>query len=349
MSILDQALSVPILGQLTYTWADDAEGVGWQARQVQGLADDVVQAAVGLAPASLSAVQPIPDYPSPDLPVRLLYAALPDYQLDCVWHSVPAGRDGAGRPGVVFSQGAVLDAGGARVPWLSGSPDFNRPFGQAQIADTRLAAIEQLACGEGWRSLGDFLFDRSGFRLGTLAIILDAVACAFTEESTAVLLLNDCDEAANWVSAVSACTDAETARRIHFSTWERASNAADWDALGLQLVCLPREDAELLRSDFPVIDTASFPSLGEWPDEPHRIVGGAEVPATPWSQLLLCAVEDAADFWTMVEHLDEVRSGHEGVAWGCATALALCDLSPDSTAAREAVLSHETDTTRGES
>lgn len=328
-------LPVPISAQVTYGSADGTgSGGGWQVRQVVGAADQETVSALSLRMATtLEPVFPMPEYPVDGLPRRMLITTVgPEDQRVAVWHSNPAGRDASGRPGNVFTHCALLAPGASRPTLLWACPQWQTPFGAKDVAGVSLPSRAALDAVSPFPALSDFIFDPDHWRIGTLAVILDAVQRALSDGSVVVLVVDDHVEAARWITAVSLCTDGRTAQRIHSSTYERARDAENWRSLGLHLVGVPRTDHEAIRlksstGRILVIDTAEEVDLGDWRGVPHR-TADASIEVTPWSSLVLAACSTGENLIELADSLDTVRADLPDDVWQPAWPLALLSWDP---------------------
>lgn len=277
-------------GQLTYA-SFDAQGAargGWQVKQAVGLPPGVTpEQIVDRVVTTLDAGVTIPAYPTAQerqhLPRRVLFAHLGGYP--AWWSSVPAGPDASGRQGNVFTH-VVVGAGPSRPAALVASPGWLTPFGAAEVAAATVGpppAPVDLAARAQY-----FLDNGPGWPLGTLGVLADAVAAALTGGPVVAVLVESSAEAAEWLGALSLCCSAQTGAMISFATLERAANAASWAADQLNLVFLPRLDAEAAAglANVVVIDPLGEVEVGE-PGGRHQTGTGQTVTATEWSALVM--------------------------------------------------------------
>ena len=97
-------------GQLTFTSFDGGGGAGWQIKESTGLSPTEIERLRAGIDARLDAGVDLPRFPSADdlegFPRRLVFDADPHHLGDGTmvwWHHAPAGVDGSGRPGNVFT------------------------------------------------------------------------------------------------------------------------------------------------------------------------------------------------------------------------------------------------------
>jgi len=318
------SLVVPTLEQLTYASTDKGNAAGgWQVIGSVGELDaEAVAALARRMPTTIEATIPIPDYPVPGLPIRMEVGRIGGLDADVVWHSVPAGRDGTGRPGNVFSHCLVVGPSPCRLTQLWGSPAWLAPFGARAVAAAALPDDRQFPAVDWISGMTEFLFDPQRWGVGTLCLLVDAVSAALNGGPRVVLEVADCQEGAAWIMAVSFCTDAFTARQIRFSTWERAQASQQWG--DMHIVCIPHDDhdAALALTGCVVVDTSILPTLGEWNGQPHVTDRGDKVVVTPWSIALMDRCGGPGEFAQMVEAIDHLRADFDSVAWEPAWPLA---------------------------
>lgn len=238
-----------------------------------------------VAPTHIETVRSFDDFISSEeieaLPRRFEYRPLTE-QRSLLMQSVPAGKDATGRPGNVFTH-AVIDAD------LDSALQSSYPISFYRSADLltpfRAAAVNtaQLADGLGeprpgpmadltlsWMMV-DSMFGNRRQHFHQLQDVLQA------GEKTAVLVLNNTNEAAYWIQALSSTLTPNEARRLlHYSTFERAATlpARDKSMEASSLFVVPGSDRELLveRQDIIVID----------PEQPVKAGTG---PQGTWAQM----------------------------------------------------------------
>lgn len=324
--------SVRIAAQLTYSSADATGGPGgWQVLQRTGdLDDSLLSALTRRMSTSLEPTFAMPEYRVPELPKRLLVTSVSeDDPRIAAWHSVPAGRDGSGRPGNVFTHCLLLDD---TVGWparLWRSSDWLAPFGTREVGAANLPSGSEISPGITPAEIAEFLFDPSQWRLGVLAVVLDGLSAAMTGGKPIALIVDDSETAALWIAASGLATDARTARGIHFSSYERAREVTQWRRLGIHLAGVPRADASLLEaeSSVVVIDTNEPVTLGFWHGNPHQTSRGDAVPATPWSSLLLARWSSPEDILDFIGQAEQIRLQLPDPVWEPAWPLALTSFS----------------------
>lgn len=316
-SALDH-VDVPLLGQFSYASADRGRGGagGWQVLQRTAGIEPMLDELVRYTPAAIESLVAVQDYPVPGLARRLMATAVAGGERLAALHSVPAGRDGSGRPGNVFTHGVVLAEPTTRPAQLWDFPGWLQPYGPREVNAAGLPVTEAFGCADMIPPLEEFLFDPMHWRVGTLAVLVDAVHAALARGPRVVMLVADHDEAARWIQAVQACTDARSAHRIHFSTFER-HDIPHLESLDLHLVGLPAVDANAVakRSGVVVVDCGQFPELGELGGAPHRTPRGDAITVTPWSTILLDRCATADDLPALTGAIDGVRADLPDADW----------------------------------
>lgn len=311
--------------QFTYASFDDGTGPGgWQVKETVGHLTDVeTEALRSRVVTSFAAAEPLPPFPTPAeiaaLPRRFTYAPTGVGSSWASWHAVQAGADGTGRPGNVFSH-VVLDRtpeddGVSTLrPVLTWRSSWAAPFGQQLVRASRITGNPALEPGPLDRAaVLAFLLDAATWRVGTFAVLLDAVRDALAGGPTVVLLTDAPDVAAAWAAAVSLFMSPATSRRFALSLFERATDVDAALERGLHLVAVPRPDAAALteRRDIVVIDDQDDPALGDPGGTPHTLGDGRTVPVSRWSVLAQVALTDTVLADATLRALDEV-----GVAVG---------------------------------
>lgn len=338
---LDDPVSRPRWAQLTYSSFDrhDGRGGGWQVKDTTG---DPTEAEVEFLRARVQtqfdAGIDLPRFPTPaeiaELPRRLIQAPAPVHGGEtALWHHVPAGNDASGRPGNVFAHVVLDRLPGAADPirpierWRSAG--WLTPFGPEEVLAADLTATDPPGPGPlNRQTIGSWLFAPRQWRLQILAVLLDAVRAAMAGGPMVVLGVDDVDEAANWIAAISFAMSSGTARRFHFSTLERPTTLTEAIERELHLVCIPRSDLPALqrRHDCVVVDPDGAPNLGDLDGEPHRTARGDRVPVTEWSVLISELFADPRAMQKAVGEFDRIahRVGDSGIdpAWPAAMAIA---------------------------
>lgn len=313
-----ERIDVPLLGQFSYASADRGRGGagGWQVLQRSPGIEPMLDELVRYTPAAIESLVAVQDYPVPGLARRLMTTAVAGGSRLAALHSVPAGRDGSGRPGNVFTHGVVLARPTQRPAQLWEFPGWLQPYGPREVNAAGLSATEVFDCVDMVPLLADFLFDPMHWRVGTLAVLVDAVHAALAGGPRVVMLVADHEEAARWIQAVQACTDARSAHRIHFSTFER-HDIPHLESLDLHLVGLPAVDADAVakRPGVVVVDCGQFPELGELSGAPHRTPRGDAITVTPWSMMLLDRCATADDLPALMAAIDGVRADLPDAEW----------------------------------
>lgn len=215
---------------VTYASFRNSDGRGgWHPGPSISADDADRQLVAEYAPTSLVPTQPFDDFIGSEeidnLPRRFEYLPLPGRGL--FMQSVPAGKDATGRPGNVFTH-AVIDREpnlplSATYPInLYRSPDLRTPFRAARVnnitldqelAEPRPGPLAELDMA--WMVVRDMLGDRRG----ALHRLQDVLAAG---EKLAVLALDNTNEAAYWLQALSSTLSPLEARRVlRFSTFDR--------------------------------------------------------------------------------------------------------------------------------
>ncbi|MGO4203662.1 hypothetical protein AB4Z09_18295 [Rhodococcus sp. TAF43] len=294
---IQQAGAAGSTGQLTYSSFDTGTGAGggWQIKQATDTLDpsdrELLRAWVS---TSLIPVQPMPQFPTPEevqaRPHRLMYAPVSS-ERGAYWHTVPAGADGSGRPGNVFAH-TFLDAAPPvaehRPIDLWRSPDWLIPFGAREVLAAELPPHPpQPGAAVSRDAVIDFLLDPSVWRVSLFSVLLDAVAGAIDGGPAVVFGAERIDSAALWIGAVSHFLSKYAARKLAWSTFERATDLPTALSQGLHLIAVPLSDlAELESSDrFVVLAESDEPSRGEYRVQPNRTPAGAKIPVTRLSQI----------------------------------------------------------------
>ncbi|GAB3594416.1 hypothetical protein CFAEC_11825 [Corynebacterium faecale] len=238
-----------------------------------------------VSPTHIETVRPFDDFISSEeieaLPRRFEYRPLTE-QRSLLMQSVPAGKDATGRPGNVFTH-AVIDADldsalqSSYPISLYRSADLLTPFRAAAVNTAELAddlgeprpgPMSDLTLS--WMMV-DSMFGNRRQHFHQLQDVLQA------GERTAVLVLNNTNEAAYWIQALSSTLTPNEARRLlHYSTFERAVTlpARDKSVEASSLFVVPGSDRELLvdRPDIIIID----------PEQPVEADAG---PQGTWAQM----------------------------------------------------------------
>ena len=255
--------------QLTYASSDD-NGAGPGGWQVQGQApadmpESVRELLRSQVVTRLLEVVPTDEFASSaELEARahrLVFKPVDDGL--AWWHAATAGKDATGRPGNVFTHGVVLtnSAGALRPIDLWRSPDWLVPFGAAEVAR---------ACIDEFGRPGPL--DREAAvasihdHAEALESLVAAVAWMFEESQRHVVLMTEnVDEFALWVSAVSHLTAPALARQIPFVTFERAADGGN-ELPSSGFVGVPVQDTPNLREVYADNILVLRPS--ELPEEP---------------------------------------------------------------------------------
>jgi GTPase-associated protein 1, N-terminal domain type 2/GTPase-associated protein 1, middle domain len=307
-------------GQLTYSSFDSGTGAGgWQVKEVRDLTADEVTHLTSRIATRLD-VGPVDPFPTPEqiagLPRRMVYGLAVSAGW-AWWHTAPAGVDGSGRPGNVFAH-VVLDRAAeasedrVRPVDLWRSPDWLTPFNPSQVVAAVLPDVDRPrpASTDARHDAIAFLLDPTCWRLGVLPALLDAVSAALAGGPTVVLGVANADRAAAWVATVSYFTAPATARRLAFSTLERAGGVRTAAGNGLAIVCVPRVDLELVPRDpdLVVIDEDELVQMGAMHAEPHVTAHGSRITVTPWSGLARAVAEDVGVAQLVLAEMDAIAA-----------------------------------------
>lgn len=281
--------------QLTFASADRAgRSGGWQVQEVRGELSATERAFLldGVVPR-LPEGEPIPEYPSAAevgrLPRRLVYR-LHDEIGGVWWHTTPCGRDSQGRPGnvfvhVVLDRAAASPAAGALRPSDLCGVDWLRPFGQAEVIAASLDGVADLPWtpAPGRARVLEFL-GRQGLSISALCVLLDAVHAAMDGGLHVALGLRQLDSAPDWIAAICHLMSPRTARRLTWSTWERAAELTARPP-EVHLAVVPYEDALGLGHQLAaVVEDEALPRAGR--GQPSRVVRSeSQIAVTTWSEL----------------------------------------------------------------
>lgn len=241
---------------------------GWNIGPSLHATEQESQEISALAPTNMVPVKSFDDFISSSeidaLPRRFEFKPFPSSAV--FMHSVPAGKDSTGRPGNVFTHAAIdrypEEPMSVNYPIdLYRSPDFLTPFRANAVNAVELRADLQepdagpmADLGLAWMMVDDMF----GARREAFYQLQDALEA---RAARVILLLNNTNEAAYWIQALSSTLTPEEARfLLHFSTFERAATLPPFDptARSSSLMVCPLEDAELLKDlpDVQVIDPA---------------------------------------------------------------------------------------------
>lgn len=339
--VLDKATTARY-AQLTYTSFDDGSGRGggWQIKQETGAPDAVEQQSLTARILTRFDLLPVmPDFPTPEQtaarPARLSYAALPASgpAHAAYWHTVDAGRDATGRPGNVFAH-VVLDRditapSPVRPIELWRSPGWLRPYGVADVAAAQLTSTYPPVANPAMSvaSSVEFLLAHHTDRQSVFRVMLDAVGGALAGGAALIVLVDDHDEAAAWIAAISHFMSPPAARRFGFSTHDSPEAAGAAVEAGLHLIVVPRARIPD-KWELPgavIVDAAEQPNLGDLASGiAHRVRRGG-IAVTPWSALAEGVLADDEIAAAVLSGQDEIARelGDTGAvpAWSLAIAV----------------------------
>lgn len=333
----DGRQSGPKYGQLSYTSFDRA-GVagGWQVKETTG---GVTAEEARVLVAGVTAMTPaaaLPAYPTPDqiaaLPRRLAYRHLDEHG-GAYWHTAPAGADGTGRPGNVFAH-VLLDR---RPRWALSrpvqrwrAPEWLAPFG-VHVADAALPARPpQPGTAVTAARVMEFVCDSSTWRIGTLCVLLDALAAALDTDTTVILGVDSPDRAALWIGAATFLMAPETAISVGFSTFDRIEDVARAPFRGHHLIAVPTADLDAApTTECIVLDEHGTTSLGELGAQPHRTGRGHLIDVTAWSAMAQVMLIDPSAAMTTCDGIDDVSAQLAGLDPPPALPMALVALADE--------------------
>ncbi|MDO5076850.1 hypothetical protein [Corynebacterium sp.] len=227
----------------------------------------------GQAPTRLEPIEAVDDFIGQDavdqLPRRFEYAPAAVAGADAFLYSVPAGKDATGRPGNVFSH-ALFDRepsaprGFAYPIELYEAQEWATPFRPNAVNAVVLPqhgefSSTQLDSAMAWMMVDTML----GNRIGALYALQRGV-----EKGPVILLTQNTKEAAMWLYALSLTMSPTEARRVAFSTFERAETLMLRDHC---ISCVPVQDRARLRAACPIVDVNDSATFVP--------------PETPWNQL----------------------------------------------------------------
>jgi hypothetical protein len=304
--------------ELFFTSADDGGGPGgWQVRwevspapePVPGLRDQLL----AWVRTDLEAADELAKFPTPAqrerFPRRLEHRMLNDARSG-IWHAIPAGTDGSGRPGNVAVTAVALSAAqraGTHAIDFWRSTSFPTPFGPIEVTATQAPASPEVVPGElaDPHRIGHFLLPAypDPVRVGLLARILDAADAAVRHSGPRLaLVVADSDEAAHWIAAICAFAPPGWSAAFTWSTWERAHQLSDPAVAPLHLVAVPRVDLDALaHGDHARILIVPANDLDSELDEPTsdghgklvwQFASGARVPIGQWSRIATTCAAD---------------------------------------------------------
>ncbi|MEV8359748.1 hypothetical protein [Microbacterium sp. NPDC076895] len=361
----------PRWAQLTYGSlpADTATGAsaGWRVKETRGAPnEEEMQELISFAVTRFESHVPFPGVGQRSevyeaLPRRFGYTHL--NHAGVYWHAAQVDADGAGRAGNVFSH-LILDRDPDVVAErhhpisLWRSPDLLSPHQYGNIAASTLPDAPPDPGAEVTRqNILDFLFDPGYWRIGTLAVLVDAACAALAGGPRVVLHLDDQREVALWIGAVSALLSLADARRLGFSLYERSAsdhgNSVERAfARGVLIAAVPRSDAVQLERDVIVLDPHTEITVGS-PGESHELPGGFSIPAGPASQLVTLSMFTRDDAAVHMDGIDSIarRTGDATMLdpmWPLAMSILLLRTDyPDAAAVAEKIVVRATPASAG--
>jgi GTPase-associated protein 1, N-terminal domain type 2/GTPase-associated protein 1, middle domain len=343
----------PRFAQLTYTSFQRADGSrgGWQVKDVRGGPTAAERDSLVERVATTTEKGRLPRFLTPEevdaLPRRLAYGPVPGGGA-AYWHTVPAGVDGAQRPGNVFAH-VVLDRRPGepepplRTSDLLRSPAWLRPFGAEEVLATTLDPVPDPPWpGGGFDrpAVLEFLAQKARWRAGTLVALLDGVVAAMEGGPMVVLGVDEAGGAERWIAALCHLMAPGTSRGLYFATAERGGGVEAARGAGLHLVAVPCPDLGGIAPDDDRVvligdedDAVDFVALEA--DEAAGYAGrtrahttrhGSRIAVTPWSAIVPVVLRDPRVAARTLARQDAVAAelGDRGLAcsWPLAMAAA---------------------------
>lgn len=274
---------------LIYTSADaeGANGGGFKITSWQGdLTEDELAGLASYRPSAAGLEdEALPQFATPEEvaagPRALDYRVVLDGA--AWWNVAPAGSDATGRGSNQVMHVAFTSEPSSHRPverWRS--PDWSTPFGRDEVAAATLPTsnLPQPQLGLCRDAVLDGLAGARAGDLEMLLVLLDVVVDALERELSPVLLVvDDADDAAWWLAAVTHLLPLSSARRVTFSIL--VDGGAGAPALaetlrrdGVLVGCISRSSIDLagLPEGVAVVDTAGPVLLG-LDGEPHHVAG----------------------------------------------------------------------------
>ena len=323
-----EPLAVPPPGSGQLAYASAKGGFGVQGTVGAVTADESTAIVSGINRDRREFGQDLPPFVSPADAARLHrnFTVQPTPVGLVTWLSGPAGMDGSGRPGNVFTH-ALLERfprppGAPRPIERWRSPAWLTPFGAADVESARLPepfgddhpAVHREAAIA-------FIRDPDAWRVGTLCALLDALTSS--GDAPVLVGVSSPDEAAQWMGAISHLLGRPYAERLSFSLWE-AANTMSTRRVRSKLVFVPEHQLDptwttpVTRS---IVRTSEEPAAREW--EPSPSPTQALSPFGPLAAALFSFFDDPAavlaDMDNIADRLGE-SAGQPG--WPLAMALA---------------------------
>lgn len=344
---MNDTIPRPRWAQLTYaSQPDDAAGpAGWRVKDASAdLTDAERETLLGFIVTNFEPTDPFPGVGYPDAVYEALTRRFGHVRTDhgsVTWHASQVDADGFGRAGNVFSH-VLLD----RRPSLT--PPRHHPIAlwrsRGILSPHQYIAIARsvIAPGEPEPSphlspsaVTEFLFDGDEWRIGRLARLAGAIAAALQGGPKVVVRVDDQDEAARWIAAVSLLLPLSLARRLGFSLFERANSSVgrairDVFAGGVHVAVVPRADEVLPAEDLVVIDLADDPESAEAATDIASLV-----------EAVLFSSEDAAVVFEVIDRVGVLSHDAEVAdpAWALAMSILLLgDQYPDALELARAVV-----------
>ncbi|PWD51215.1 hypothetical protein C8046_11690 [Serinibacter arcticus] len=275
--------------------------------------------------------EPLPQFATPEQvaagPRALDYRAA----LDGVawWHVAPAGSDATGRGSnqvmhVAFASGPLRH----RPVELWRSSDWMTPFGSDQVAAASLgsALLPTAQAGLSREAVLDGLAGGRADALETLLVVVDVVVRALETGELVLLAVDDADDAAWWVAAVTHLLPLASAQRVTFSIPADASQGAGPliqvlrdDAILLGCVVRSSLNLDEVPADVVLVDTAAPVVLGLG-GEDHQ-VGARRVVATEMSALALELLVDPDLAGAAMDWVDQTLAPAVEPRWALAASL----------------------------
>ncbi|KRB75805.1 hypothetical protein ASE01_12140 [Nocardioides sp. Root190] len=252
-------------------------------------------------------------------------------------HVVSAGADATGRPGNVFVHGALGAAvdGTAIEHWHSDG--WLMPYGPSAVAAAKLPEHLERGTVITRATVAAHLVEPG--RLELLAVLLEQISQVAGPLGPVVLLVEDPDEAAWWIGAVTFLRDPRSDGDIGWTTWARAEALSTLASAGLSLFAVSHSEADGARTwvretdGAVLIDTSIIYRLADdgdsWLAPDGTQVAVADIPTACVRALRQGVEEFGADL--LRDLLDDVplavadSSTDYGEPLWAVTAIALCD------------------------
>lgn len=283
--------------------AADGQPAGWRVGQVDGISREDAQQLSGQIPSYLAGEAPVPRYAGEEELKQLVHRAVwrrspADQETMLFIHSTPAGTDASGRPSNVFTSVYVFDEGaqlGCHPAALVTSPSLLRPFNK-EVNHRRIESRELAVDPSVTPRLAlEHLIAETRRSLDHVRSIAATVLDAIHTQAPRVALADDPKNAWAWLTLITSALDAETARSVQFSTYERAHTIDGEGTPKYGIWVVPRDDAVKVAEAFSnvdVINVLAGVSRGSAQEGRPSVVveTGQEIPVTELSELFVSEV-----------------------------------------------------------